>query len=63
MGEGEKEPAIVMREVEFEPVKECWNTYVLADMTKVKGRAILVKLLRMHSLHPSSTMYSPYRLR
>jgi hypothetical protein len=34
-----------MREVDFEPVKECWNTYVLADMTKVKGRAILVKLL------------------
>jgi len=44
MAEGK--PAVsILRELEFEIVKECWNTYVLADQTRVKGRIILVKLL------------------
>ena len=42
----EDKPAVsILRELEFEIVKECWNTYVLADQTRVRGRIILVKLL------------------
>jgi hypothetical protein len=44
MAEG-KPVVSILRELEFEIVKECWNTYVLADQTRVKGRIILVKLL------------------
>jgi len=33
-----------LQEVEFEPVKEYWNTYMLEDYTKVKARVILLKL-------------------
>jgi hypothetical protein len=32
-------------EVEFEPIDEHWNTYVLEDSTKVRARVILLKLL------------------
>jgi hypothetical protein len=32
-------------EVEFEPIEEHWNTYVLEDSTKVRARVILLKLL------------------
>lgn len=35
----------IIREVEFEPVEEHWNSYMLEDYTKVKARVILLKLL------------------
>jgi len=70
----EDKPAVsILRELEFEIIREGWNTYVLADQTRVKGRIILVKLLadktplftasptgpvQQAAVNPSSHMFS-----
>ena len=45
-------------DVDFEIEKEVWNSYDLADGTRIKSRAILVKLVRVPSQNVGESLYN-----